>query len=139
VSAGCDCGGYGAVASPGMMMTTPPPAATAPPPAPEGEKKTTTPPPPPPTAAAPTSTTATLVVSLPADAKLTVNDRDLGAAGSARTFVTPTLQAGRYYYDFKISADRDGAATVASQRVFFTPGQTLNVALDFPTPTLAQR
>src|SRR5438270_4276593 len=118
----------------GTMAGTPPP--TAPPPAPEAEKKATTPPPP--TAAAPINT-ATLVVSLPADASLTVNDQNLGTAGPARTFVTPTLTAGRYYYDFKITADRDGTSTLASRRVYFTPGQTVNVDLSFPAPTLAQR
>jgi uncharacterized protein (TIGR03000 family) len=41
---------------------------------------------------------ATIIVSMPADAKLTIDDASTTSMGAVRTFVSPTLNSGREYH-----------------------------------------
>jgi uncharacterized protein (TIGR03000 family) len=66
-----------------------------------------------------------LVVQLPADAKLYVDDQLTKTEGQAeRTFSTPSLERGRdYYYILKAEVVRDGQTTSDSRRVIVRAGE----------------
>ncbi len=111
---GC-CGCYGAV--------VPAPAAPTPP-APPAPKETR--------GAAP----ATIYVSLPADARLTIDDTATTATSATRVFATPTLESGmEYYYTLKAQVTRDGKTMTATQRIAVRAGETSRVTLDVPAAT----
>lgn len=77
-----------------------------------------------------TSNFATVVVTLPADAKLFVEGqewtRDAGL--STRTFRSPPLDPGRnYFYTFKIEVQRGGKTVPATQEARLQAGKTARV------------
>jgi len=77
---------------------------------------------------------ATLVVSLPAEAKLSIDDQATVSTSAVRTFATPALAAGmEYYYTLKAEVIRDGKTVTSTQRVVVHAGQTSRVTLDIPT------
>jgi uncharacterized protein (TIGR03000 family) len=83
---------------------------------------------------------ATLVVNLPAAAKLTVDDSPTRSISSVRTFSTPILEPGTtYYYTLKAEMVRDGQTLTTSKRVAVRAGEETNVSLDFPVASVAQR
>ena len=56
---------------------------------------------------------ATLIVSLPADAKLTIDDSPTASTSAERTFVSPTLKPGQdYNYTLKAEMVRDAQVGV---------------------------
>jgi uncharacterized protein (TIGR03000 family) len=84
-------------------------------------------------------TTATIVVSLPADAKLSVEDQPTTSKSERRTFVSTPLQSGRqYYYTLKAEINRDGKPVTETRRVIVQAGKETQVKFDFNT-SLAQR
>lgn len=86
-----------------------------------------------PAAGQPGSNRAALVVHLPADARLTVDDTPTKATSDTRRFVTPPLEPGATYrYVLKAELDRNGVKEKASRNVEVRAGETTNVSLDFP-------
>lgn len=75
-----------------------------------------------------TPTRATVVVALPADAKLYADDRAMNLSSASRTFVTPTLEAGRtYQYTLRAEYTRAGEMVKTSRRVTVRAGETTRV------------
>jgi uncharacterized protein (TIGR03000 family) len=119
--------------------STVPAPSTAPAPAPAPKKPETVKPP-----KAGTTTAipapATIVVSLPADARLTVDDVVTKSTSATRTFSSPALETGRdFHYTLKAEVVRDGKTYTAIRRVAVRAGEETKVALDIPVETVAQR
>jgi uncharacterized protein (TIGR03000 family) len=80
---------------------------------------------------------ATIVVSLPAEAKLTVDGSVTSSTGANRVFVSPTLNAGRdYTYDLQAEIVRDGKTVSASKRVTVRAGEESSVRIDMPSDSV---
>jgi uncharacterized protein (TIGR03000 family) len=74
---------------------------------------------------------ATVVVHLPADAKLYVDGKRANLTSKTRSFVTPELQKGQdYYYTVKAEVRRDGVTKEQSERVFVRAGTVTHVNLN---------
>ncbi len=74
------------------------------------------------------STTATVVVQVPADARLYFDGVEMKKVGSVRTFNTPPLEPGlNYGYDVKATVDRNGTTLTATQHVNVQAGKTVSV------------
>jgi uncharacterized protein (TIGR03000 family) len=98
----------------------------APAPAPEKEKASAAP--------------ATIVVTLPASAKLTIDDASTRQTSDTRVFATPTLDLGKVYtYTLKAEMVRDGQTVTASRKVTVQAGQETRVALEFPVTSVASK
>jgi uncharacterized protein (TIGR03000 family) len=75
---------------------------------------------------------ATIVVHLPANAKLSVDGKATRSTSTTRRFVSPPLEAGQsYHYVFKAEAPRDGEPATVSKRVDVQAGQTREITLQF--------
>lgn len=73
---------------------------------------------------------ATVVVRVPADAKLYAEGRPLNLTGTERSFVSPALPAGQEFgYTFRVEYVRDGETISQSRRVSVRAGGT--VAVEF--------
>jgi|GEM_PF-1111234 len=71
---------------------------------------------------------ATVVIRLPADARLFAENRLLRQTGPERTFVTPPLPTQREYtYRFRVEYDRQGETVSVSRLVQVRPGETVQV------------
>jgi uncharacterized protein (TIGR03000 family) len=67
---------------------------------------------------------ARLLVQLPADAKLYVDDHLMQTASERREFRTPALQRGQtYYYVLKVEIVRDGLTVSETKRVHVRAGE----------------
>lgn len=76
---------------------------------------------------------ARIVVSLPADARLMIEDEPTSSTTGDRTFVSPPLQPGKpYFYSLKAELDRNGKKETVSQNVEVRAGQESRVTLQFP-------
>jgi uncharacterized protein (TIGR03000 family) len=85
-----------------------------------------------------TSAPATIVVSLPAEAKLTVDGTATKSTSAQRTFTTPALSPARdFYYTFRATIVREGRPISAEQRVRVRAGQKTPVRFDFATTGVA--
>ncbi len=70
------------------------------------------------------STNAKVVVELPANAKLYVNDVLVQAAAGVQTFHTPALEPGKaYFYLVRIEMMRDGQPLSETRRIIVRAGQ----------------
>jgi uncharacterized protein (TIGR03000 family) len=79
---------------------------------------------------------ARLVVHLPADARLTVNNTPSTQTSSRRIFNSPPLEPGwRYYYTLKAEVVRDGQRLTTTQQVTLQPGRETEVRLTIPSGT----
>ena len=77
---------------------------------------------------------AHVIIAAPADARVTVDGVEIPA--TARTFNTPTLEAGRkYYYTVKMALTRDGRAVNDAKRVVLESGK--DVKVEFKEPAVA--
>ena len=75
---------------------------------------------------------ATIVVSLPAEARLFVDGAATTSVSERRTLVTPNLQVGTtYVYTIRAEIVRDGRTVEESQIVNVTGGQVSNVRFNF--------
>jgi uncharacterized protein (TIGR03000 family) len=78
------------------------------------------------------SASATIVVNLPADAKLTVDGNATQSTDSVRTFTSPPLQPGKeYQYTLRAEVTRDGKKIDRTREVNVRAGQTSRVNIDF--------
>jgi uncharacterized protein (TIGR03000 family) len=83
---------------------------------------------------------ATVVVNLPADARLTVGGQLTTNTSGLRRFITPPLPTDgeSYYYTFRAEIVRDGQTRAAVQEVAVRPGQETRVTFDFAPTEVAQ-
>ena len=82
----------------------------------------------------------TIVVDLPADAKLLIENEATTSTGESRVFQSPTLNPGKeYQYTLTAEVVRDGKPIKAEQVVTVKAGQVIPVTLTLPTPGVAQR
>jgi uncharacterized protein (TIGR03000 family) len=73
---------------------------------------------------------ATLIVTLPADAHLTVDGNATRSTSSVRTFISPPLTPDRdYRYTLKADFQRDGKPVTVSKAVTVRAGQETRVNL----------
>ncbi len=73
------------------------------------------------------TTPAKLVVELPENAKLYVDDQLMKVSSPSKTFNTPALQPGQtYYYILRAEVVRDGKTLQETQRILVQAGQTVN-------------
>jgi uncharacterized protein (TIGR03000 family) len=90
---------------------------------------------------APTTTTsdvaapATIIVNLPAEAKLTVDGNATTSTSDRRVFVSPSLEPGQEYY-YTIAAEMNGQTK--TERVSVRAGQEVNVKIEI-TPSVASK
>jgi uncharacterized protein (TIGR03000 family) len=74
---------------------------------------------------------ATVVLSVPARAMVTVEGHALRSTGRERTFRTPALApAESYVYTVKVTVVLDGREEVETREVTVTPGETTRVSFD---------
>ena len=89
---------------------------------------------------APPAEPATVVVRLPADARLTIDGEPTRSRGATRTFQSPPLQAGApSQYVLRAEIVRDGRALSVRQRVRVLAGTVSVVRLDPETFSVASR
>jgi uncharacterized protein (TIGR03000 family) len=86
---------------------------------------------------------ATLVVELPADAKLTIDDAPTTSTSAVRTFVTPDLAPEKdFSYTLKAEIVRDGRTLTLTEKVGVRAGEQTRVSLEagkFTSATVAQK
>jgi uncharacterized protein (TIGR03000 family) len=83
---------------------------------------------------------ATIVVSLPADAKLTIDDAATTSTSTTRVFVSPTLPAGKeYHYVLKAEIVREGRTITCTETVPVSAGEQARVTMQFPVATVASK
>ncbi|MBY0527437.1 MAG: TIGR03000 domain-containing protein [Gemmataceae bacterium] len=81
---------------------------------------------------APTVTTtarAKIVIDVPAEAKLYIDDHLTKATSDKRTFDTPTLNQGQaYFYEMRAEVVRDGKTYSETKRIQFKAGETVQAS-----------
>jgi uncharacterized protein (TIGR03000 family) len=83
---------------------------------------------------------ATVVVNLPADAKLRVDDYVTTSTSATRVFVSPNLTPGEEFsYTLTAEAVRDGKTVVASRKIAVRAGEETRVSLEFPVASVASK
>jgi uncharacterized protein (TIGR03000 family) len=89
--------------------------------------------------AAPATTEAYLVVTLPADATLTVDGHKTTSTSGQRTFVTTLPQSERTYkYTLTAEVTRDGKVETVTKQVTVRAGERTPVTLELPTSGVAE-
>lgn len=82
---------------------------------------------------------ATIIVRVPASAKLFVEDVASSLTGPTRHLVTPPLEAGyKYSYTFRVEIVREGRPVTYSQKIYFSPGQAVTLDLTNPPADTAK-
>jgi uncharacterized protein (TIGR03000 family) len=83
---------------------------------------------------------ATIVVDLPADAKVLIDNEATTSTGSSRVFTSPILNPGKeYHYTLKAEIVRDGKTVKAEKVIAVKAGETTPVTLTLPAVGVAQR
>jgi uncharacterized protein (TIGR03000 family) len=78
---------------------------------------------------------ATIVVRLPAAARLKVNKVVTRQSSEKRTLVTPPLARGKdFHYTLQAEFVRDGRTFTASRRIAVRAGEVKQVTLEFTAP-----
>jgi uncharacterized protein (TIGR03000 family) len=93
------------------------------------------------TAEAPSAETrTTLIVHVPADAKLYLSGQETKATGPVREFSTTKLAAGAQWADYALRAvvDKDGQQQVREQMVSLKAGESREVTISFDAPASEQ-
>jgi uncharacterized protein (TIGR03000 family) len=79
---------------------------------------------------------ANLLVTLPADATLTIDGHKTVSTSAQRMFTTPALEVGKEFtYTLKAEVVRDGKTEVATKVVTVRGGEQTTVKLDIPVQT----
>ena len=87
-----------------------------------------------------TTAAATVIVTLPAEARLTVDGNATSSTSERRTLVTPALETGAdYVYTLRADLVRDGNTLSRTQAVTVRGGKTTNVPFTFSAQRLASR
>ena len=80
-----------------------------------------------------------LIITLPADARLTIDDQPTRSTDAERRFFTPPLERGKdFYYTLKAEVVRNGQTFSAVQTVTVRSGEETRVSIDIPV-AVAQR
>jgi len=89
--------------------------------------------------ATPSTSAATIVVDLPATAKLTIDGNPTTSISARRTLITPDLDpSSGYVYTLRAEmVSNDGQTLTKEQRVTVRAGQTSSVQFSFPAQTAA--
>jgi uncharacterized protein (TIGR03000 family) len=83
---------------------------------------------------------ATIVVTLPSDAKLTVDDSPTTSTSGVRVFASPALPRGKEFsYTLKAEITRDGQTVSDTKRVIVRAGEEARVTFTLPAETVAAR
>jgi uncharacterized protein (TIGR03000 family) len=73
---------------------------------------------------------ATIVVTLPEDARLTFDGKATVSTGSRRLFITPPLERGRdFHYTIEANVMRNGKTATSSQQITVKAGEVTRVGL----------
>jgi uncharacterized protein (TIGR03000 family) len=87
---------------------------------------------------APTNT-AKLYVTMPEEAKLTIDGMPTVSTSETRIFESPTLTPGKtYYYVLKATLVRDGKKETVTKEVTVRAGEDTRVRIDIPEDAAAQ-
>jgi uncharacterized protein (TIGR03000 family) len=87
-----------------------------------------------------TDAAATVIVTLPADAKLIVDGNATVSTSAVRTFVTPVLEAGKeFVYNFKAEVVRDGKTVTLVKTVDVAAGREVSVSFEEMGAAVASR
>jgi len=82
---------------------------------------------------------ARLLVTLPADATLTVDGNATTSTSSRREFITPPLKPGKdFQYTLKATVQRDGKPVEMEKRVEVRAGKETQVTLTIPDSVAAR-
>jgi uncharacterized protein (TIGR03000 family) len=85
-------------------------------------------------------TPAKVVVSLPEDAKLTVNGQPTELTSDQRVFTTPELKPGKdYYYVIRAEVVRDGEVKSLTKEVAVTAGRESKVEFALPAAATVRK
>lgn len=78
----------------------------------------------------------TLVLNVPADAKVTLAGNEMKATGSVREFTTTKLPAGATWadYDVRVEYTQDGRTQVKEESVSLKAGEKTELSFDFAAP-----
>jgi uncharacterized protein (TIGR03000 family) len=83
---------------------------------------------------------ATIVISLPADARLIVDGASTSSTSERRTLVTPVLEGdSTYVYTMQAEVTREGRVLTQTQQVTVRGGETSNVQFNFSAQSVASR
>jgi uncharacterized protein (TIGR03000 family) len=83
---------------------------------------------------------ATIIVSLPADARLTVDGVVTTSTSTRRVFESPVLEVGKAYsYTLNAEINQDGTTVVVTKNVTISAGATVNVTLSATDAAVASR
>lgn len=83
---------------------------------------------------------ANIVVTLPADAKLTIDGEATTSTSGTRVFTTPPLPGGQdYHYTLKAEVVRDGVVQAVTKEVSVRAGEETRVQLEIPMLTAPAR
>jgi uncharacterized protein (TIGR03000 family) len=86
------------------------------------------------------SAPATIVVTLPAEAKLSIDDYATNSTSERRTFVSPALEPGKnYVYTLRAEVTRDSKPVSVTREARVRAGETTTVSIDFPAAPVAAR
>jgi uncharacterized protein (TIGR03000 family) len=86
-----------------------------------------------------TSAPAKIVVSLPENAKLKVDDYQTTSTASTRTFETPALPGGRdFQYTLTVEVVRDGKTVTATKQITVRAGQTTEAKFELVATAAAE-
>jgi len=86
------------------------------------------------------SAPATIVVNIPADAKLTIDENPTRSTETVRRFVTPALETGKdYYYNVKAELVVDGQTQTATKRILVRAGEESQVNIEFTVSSVASK
>lgn len=84
-------------------------------------------------------TTAKLHVTLPADAKLTIDGRPTASTSESRVFESPSLPPGKtFHYVLKATVVRGGKTETVTQTVAVRAGQDTRVKIEIPEVVAAE-
>jgi uncharacterized protein (TIGR03000 family) len=84
-------------------------------------------------------TTATVIVELPADAKLTIDGEATTSTSATRVFQTPELEPGKtFHYTLRAQVERDGKLQSVTRRVEVRAGEQTRVSLTPPAAVAAE-
>lgn len=82
--------------------------------------------------------TAKLYVTLPADAKLTIDGSPTVSTSERRLFVTPDLPPGKtFHYVLKATVVRGGNTETVTKKVAVRAGEDTRVKIEIPEVTVA--
>ena len=87
---------------------------------------------------APTTGVAYLNVSVPADAKVYLQDQLMTVGGTQRRFVTPQMENGvQHVYTVKVEVVRNGQTITKTAQAAVAAGQEVGVSVAFDAPQSA--